>query len=95
MLFGLKVISCRSLRTVKEDLENEKVAEKYGESSSLNHDSVTANNSGNVVSRTLSIPVNMLMAGEIKKLIHIEDMHRPSYLIHTRMPPIGNHELHS
>ncbi|QIX01403.1 hypothetical protein AMS68_006920 [Peltaster fructicola] len=39
----------------------------------LIHDSVTADDIANVVSRTTGIPVNKLMAGEVEKLIHMED----------------------
>ncbi|GES59034.1 heat shock protein 78, mitochondrial precursor [Aspergillus terreus] len=45
---------------------------------SLIHDSVTADDIGNVVSRTTGIPVNKLMAGEVEKLIHMEDTLRQS-----------------
>lgn len=44
----------------------------------LIHDSVTADDIGNVVSRTTGIPVNKLMAGEVEKLIHMEDTLRQS-----------------
>ncbi|OJK00307.1 hypothetical protein ASPACDRAFT_78215 [Aspergillus aculeatus ATCC 16872] len=49
-----------------------------GTSSSLIHDSVTADDIGNVVSRTTGIPVNKLMAGEVEKLIRMEDTLRQS-----------------
>ncbi|KAH0536657.1 chaperone ATPase hsp78 [Glutinoglossum americanum] len=42
-------------------------------SSALLHDSVTADDIANVVSRTTGIPVSKLMAGEVEKLIHMED----------------------
>ncbi|KAG2415425.1 heat shock protein 78 [Aspergillus terreus] len=45
---------------------------------SLIHDSVTADDIGYVVSRTTGIPVNKLMAGEVEKLIHMEDTLRQS-----------------
>lgn len=45
---------------------------------SLLHDSVTADDIANVVSRTTGIPVTKLMAGEIEKLIHMEDTLRQS-----------------
>ncbi|GCB22562.1 heat shock protein 78, mitochondrial [Aspergillus awamori] len=45
---------------------------------SLIHDSVTADDIGNVVSRTTGIPVNKLMAGEVEKLIKMEDTLRKS-----------------
>lgn len=44
----------------------------------LIHDSVTPDDIGNVVSRTTGIPVNKLMAGEVEKLIHMEDTLRKS-----------------
>lgn len=40
---------------------------------SLLHDSVTADDIATVVSRTTGIPVTKLMAGEVEKLIHMED----------------------
>ncbi|KAI1985081.1 chaperone ATPase hsp78 [Ophidiomyces ophidiicola] len=45
---------------------------------SLIHDSVTADGIAGVVSRTTGIPVNKLMAGEVEKLIHMEDTLRKS-----------------
>ncbi|OXV09460.1 hypothetical protein Egran_02771 [Elaphomyces granulatus] len=45
---------------------------------SLIHDSVTADDIANVVSRSTGIPVNKLMAGEVEKLIHMEDILRQS-----------------
>ncbi|KAF4546887.1 Heat shock protein 78 [Elsinoe fawcettii] len=47
-------------------------------SDTLIHDSVTADDIANVVSRTTGIPVNKLMAGEVEKLIHMEDTLRQS-----------------
>ncbi|KAI9373056.1 P-loop containing nucleoside triphosphate hydrolase protein [Aspergillus egyptiacus] len=44
----------------------------------LIHDSVTADDIGAVVSRTTGIPVSKLMAGEVEKLIHMEDTLRKS-----------------
>lgn len=44
----------------------------------LIHDAVTADDIGNVVSRTTGIPVNKLMAGEVEKLINMEDTLRQS-----------------
>ncbi|EQL31242.1 ATP-dependent Clp protease ATP-binding subunit ClpB [Blastomyces dermatitidis ATCC 26199] len=44
----------------------------------LLHDSVTSNDIAAVVSRTTGIPVNKLMAGEIEKLINMEDILRQS-----------------
>ncbi|KAI1937129.1 chaperone ATPase hsp78 [Ophidiomyces ophidiicola] len=45
---------------------------------SLIHDSVTADDIAGVVSRTTGIPVNKLMAGEVEKLIHMENTLRKS-----------------
>ncbi|KAK7535422.1 heat shock protein 78 [Phyllosticta citricarpa] len=45
---------------------------------SLLHDSVTADDIANVVSRSTGIPVSKLMSGEIEKLIHMEDTLRQS-----------------
>lgn len=47
-------------------------------SGSLLHDSVTADDIADVVSRTTGIPVTKLMAGEVEKLIHMEDSLRLS-----------------
>ncbi|KAI5302730.1 chaperone ATPase hsp78 [Ascosphaera pollenicola] len=44
----------------------------------LLHDSVTADDIAAVVSRSTGIPVNNLMAGDIEKLIHMEDTLRQS-----------------
>ncbi|OOG00979.1 hypothetical protein ASPCADRAFT_202831 [Aspergillus carbonarius ITEM 5010] len=49
-----------------------------GTQTSLIHDSVTSDDIGNVVSRTTGIPVNKLMAGEVEKLIKMEDTLRQS-----------------
>lgn len=53
-------------------------AEQDAEKQNLIHDSVTADDIGNVVSRTTGIPVNKLMAGEVEKLIRMEDTLRKS-----------------
>lgn len=45
---------------------------------SLLHDSVNADDIASVVSRTTGIPVNKLMAGEVEKLVHMEDTLRKS-----------------
>ena len=52
--------------------------ENAGDSQTLIHDAVTADDIANVVSRTTGIPVNRLMAGEVEKLIHMEDTLRQS-----------------
>lgn len=44
----------------------------------LLHDAVTSDDIAAVVSRTTGIPVNKLMAGEVEKLIHMEDTLRQS-----------------
>lgn len=44
----------------------------------LIHDSVTADDIANVVSRSTGIPVTKLMAGEVEKLVHMEDFLRQS-----------------
>ncbi|KAI2680786.1 hypothetical protein CBS147355_3766 [Penicillium roqueforti] len=53
-------------------------AEQDPHNQTLIHDSVTADDIGNVVSRTTGIPVNKLMAGDVEKLIHMEDTLRKS-----------------
>ncbi|KAL4816421.1 P-loop containing nucleoside triphosphate hydrolase protein [Aspergillus spinulosporus] len=52
--------------------------EQMDSQSTLIHDSVTADDIGAVVSRTTGIPVSKLMAGEVEKLIHMEDTLRQS-----------------
>lgn len=49
-----------------------------GGADTLIHDSVTADDIANVVSRSTGIPVTKLMAGEVEKLIHMEDTLRQS-----------------
>lgn len=44
-----------------------------GDPGTLLHDSVNADDIANVVSRTTGIPVTKLMAGEVEKLVHMED----------------------
>ena len=48
------------------------------ESESLIHDSVTADDIATVVSRSTGIPVTKLMAGEVEKLVNMEDILRTS-----------------
>ena len=55
-----------------------KEGEENGSGQNLIHDSVTADDIGNVVSRTTGIPVNKLMAGEVEELINMEDTLRKS-----------------
>ena len=52
------------------------MTEKDGQT--LIHDSVTADDIANVVSRSTGIPVTKLMAGEVEKLVHMEDFLRQS-----------------
>ncbi|KAB8227043.1 chaperone ATPase HSP78 [Aspergillus alliaceus] len=52
--------------------------EQVSGSQGLIHDSVTADDIANVVSRTTGIPVNKLMAGDVEKLIKMEDTLRKS-----------------
>ncbi|KAL4809527.1 P-loop containing nucleoside triphosphate hydrolase protein [Aspergillus unguis] len=52
--------------------------EQTDSKSNLIHDSVTPDDIGAVVSRTTGIPVSKLMAGEVEKLIHMEDTLRKS-----------------
>ncbi|KAF2739889.1 P-loop containing nucleoside triphosphate hydrolase protein [Polyplosphaeria fusca] len=59
---------------LEQKLPNEEDAAIAGKSTdSLLHDSVTADDIANVVSRTTGIPVSKLMHGESEKLIHMED----------------------
>ncbi|KAI9727495.1 MAG: chaperone ATPase hsp78 [Chrysothrix sp. TS-e1954] len=48
------------------------------QSNTLIHDSVTADDIANVVSRTTGIPVQKLMSGEVEKLVSMEDSLRKS-----------------
>ncbi|KAI5309464.1 chaperone ATPase hsp78 [Ascosphaera atra] len=60
----------------KKSNEGAQAAAQDGQT--LLHDSVTADDIGGVVSRTTGIPVNKLMAGDVEKLIHMEDTLRQS-----------------
>jgi ATP-dependent Clp protease ATP-binding subunit ClpB len=62
--------------SLEEKLPKEGAEVKDGQT--LIHDSVTADDIANVVSRTTGIPVTKLMAGEVEKLIHMEDILRQS-----------------
>ena len=53
--------------------EGEEVRTTTEKGETLIHDSVTADDIANVVSRTTGIPVTKLMAGEVEKLIKMED----------------------
>lgn len=63
---------------LEAQLPKEGEEHESGSQTHLIHDSVTADDIGNVVSRTTGIPVNKLMAGEVEKLIHMEDTLRNS-----------------
>ncbi|KAH0562248.1 chaperone ATPase hsp78 [Trichoglossum hirsutum] len=54
-------------------LPNDSAEDSGRRGSTLLHDSVTADDIANVVSRTTGIPVSKLMAGEVEKLVHMED----------------------
>ena len=58
--------------------EGSKTAGAAGTAETLIHDSVTADDIASVVSRTTGIPVNKLMAGEVERLVHMEDTLRQS-----------------
>ncbi|KAK5212562.1 chaperone ATPase hsp78 [Exophiala xenobiotica] len=53
--------------------EGEEVQTTTKDGETLIHDSVTADDIANVVSRTTGIPVTKLMAGEVEKLVKMED----------------------
>lgn len=53
--------------------EGEEVQTTTDKGETLIHDSVTADDIANVVSRTTGIPVTKLMAGEVEKLVKMED----------------------
>jgi ATP-dependent Clp protease ATP-binding subunit ClpB len=59
----------------KEESEGTTTGKQGG---TLIHDSVTADDIATVVSRSTGIPVTKLMAGEIEKLVHMEDTLRES-----------------
>lgn len=67
-----------TIPNLEAKLPKEGEEKESGSQSALIHDSVTADDIGNVVSRTTGIPVNRLMAGEVEKLIHMEDTLRKS-----------------
>jgi ATP-dependent Clp protease ATP-binding subunit ClpB len=60
------------------NLENKLLNEDANQDGALIHDSVTADDIAAVVSRTTGIPVTKLMAGDIEKLVHMEDTLRQS-----------------
>jgi len=55
-----------------------KEGEEQNRTDTLLHESVTADDIANVVSRTTGIPVNKLMSGEVEKLVNMEDTLRTS-----------------
>lgn len=61
----------------KQQEENEASGNKRSDGSLL-HDSVTADDIANVVSKSTGIPIQKLMSGEIEKLVHMEDKLRQS-----------------
>lgn len=63
---------------LEKKLPDESEAATASEGQALLHDSVTADDIAAVVSRTTGIPVTKLMAGEVEKLIHMEDSLRQS-----------------
>jgi ATP-dependent Clp protease ATP-binding subunit ClpB len=58
--------------------EGAKVSTANADGETLIHDSVTSDDIAGVVSRTTGIPVTKLMAGEVEKLVHMEDALRQS-----------------
>ncbi|MCJ1385756.1 chaperone ATPase hsp78 [Xylographa soralifera] len=58
--------------------EGAEVSTTDADGQSLIHDSVTADDIANVVSRSTGIPVAKLMSGEVEKLVHMEDTLRQS-----------------
>ena len=67
-----------TIPVLEDKLPKEGEEHDSGASVHLIHDSVTADDIGGVVSRTTGIPVTKLMAGEVEKLIHMEDTLRKS-----------------
>lgn len=64
--------------SLEQKLPNEGESATGADGRSLLHDAVTADDIAGVVSRTTGIPVNKLMAGEVEKLINMEDTLRKS-----------------
>ena len=58
--------------------EGSEVSAMNANGETLIHDSVTSDDIAGVVSRTTGIPVTKLMAGEVEKLVHMEDALRQS-----------------
>jgi ATP-dependent Clp protease ATP-binding subunit ClpB len=67
-----------TIPSLEKKLPNESEPATSTDQQTLLHDSVTADDIAGVVSRTTGIPVNKLMAGEVEKLIHMEDTLRQS-----------------
>jgi ATP-dependent Clp protease ATP-binding subunit ClpB len=67
-----------TIPSLEKKLPNESEPATSTDRQTLLHDSVTADDIAGVVSRTTGIPVNKLMAGEVEKLIHMEDTLRQS-----------------
>jgi ATP-dependent Clp protease ATP-binding subunit ClpB len=58
--------------------EGAEASTTHANGETLIHDSVTNDDIAGVVSRTTGIPVTKLMAGEVEKLVHMEDVLRQS-----------------
>ena len=63
---------------LEQRLPQEDANTGLGSGDTLLHDFVTADDIARVVSRTTGIPVTKLMAGEVEKLVHMEDTLRQS-----------------
>lgn len=63
---------------LQKKLPEEEGGQSKTSKDTLIHDSVTADDIANVVSKSTGIPVTKLMAGEVEKLIHMEDTLRQS-----------------
>ena len=63
---------------LEQSLPQEDANAGVGSGDTLLHDFVTADDIARVVSRTTGIPVTKLMAGEVEKLVHMEDTLRQS-----------------
>ncbi|PNP41459.1 hypothetical protein TGAMA5MH_06787 [Trichoderma gamsii] len=63
---------------LERKLPSDKEEQQEDANGTLIHDSVTADDIGNVVSRITGIPVSKLTSGHIEKLVHMEDTLRES-----------------
>lgn len=63
---------------LEQKLPSDKEIQQDNADGTLIHDSVTADDIGNVVSRITGIPVSKLTSGHIEKLVHMEDILRES-----------------